>query len=505
MDRQLYFLLFAFFVILFSIIIHHYTVYSEGFDNATTANTVGVPNSTQGSNIIKPEARSVIANSMPGSVSASPINSLASSKDILSLVDTIKNFNDLYEKFVITCYPNTDYTALHRDAIKYLMKLQEQIDSGKVVDDLNFITDEKTKYLNAIKSIQNNSLNYKNINSLTEVQDVFGIATLDDLTDAITRAYEEQRRIENLRSESPELKERILILEKIQSDFKNIKDKVTQNLIPSSEIPVTKNDIAKFLKDIQNPSSNLTPLPILTGAESVNNALLYASSTQDTVPDNSVQTLIDKLRESMRDISWDMKIEIGYDPNVRIQRELLERVKSISVLIESGNINDRELKVKTAELEMLKQYLKSYSARNMNGPEPVDKSEYSYMKPGGLDAGLMNKYDYKIRPGYEMTDKMIKNRGSNASFDTSSLGELDYKKTVQFLCSQIKLAGLGEPKEFGCIENPEAEVGPKYSWKGNYKMVCSRLGNTWGEFYPEMFGCPKPDMAHKQYPKNNKN
>jgi hypothetical protein len=95
-----------------------------------------------------------------------------------------------------------------------------------------------------------------------------------------------------------------------------------------------------------------------------------------------------------------------------------------------------------------------------------------------------------------MTDKMIKNRGSGASFDTSSLGELDYKKTVQFLCSQIKLADLGEPKEFGCIENPESEVGPNYSWKGNYKMVCSRLGRTWGEFYPEMFGCPKPDMVH---------
>ena len=103
-----------------------------------------------------------------------------------------------------------------------------------------------------------------------------------------------------------------------------------------------------------------------------------------------------------------------------------------------------------------------------------------------------------------MSSEEIKKRGSTATFDVSKVGTLDYKTAVQFLCSQIKSAGLGEPREFGCIENPDEDVSQDYSWKGNYKMVCSRLGRTWGEFYPEMFGCPKPDISHTQIPKINK-
>jgi len=279
----------------------------------------------------------------------------------------------------------------------------------------------------------------------------------------------------------------------------------------SSEIRVKKTDIIKFLKDVQDPSSKLSPIPTKEKSDvnTPTKAKLVDNTHTNKSVDTSVQTLFDKLRES-QDISWDMKIEFGYDPNTTIKRDLLERVKSIVVLIESGDMEEHELKSKKTELEILKQQLKLLF--NTDGPQPIDDSKHSYMKPGHNNS-LLDKHDfkplasndYKIRPGYEMTDKMIKNRGSSASFDTSLLGELDYKKTVQFLCSQIKSSGLGEPKEFGCIENPEAEVGPNYSWKGNYKMVCSRLGRSWGEFYPEMFGCPKPDQAHNQHPKINKN
>jgi hypothetical protein len=105
-----------------------------------------------------------------------------------------------------------------------------------------------------------------------------------------------------------------------------------------------------------------------------------------------------------------------------------------------------------------------------------------------------------MRPGYEPTTENIMNRASLASFDESKVGTPDYKARVKFLCSQIRDAGLGDPKEFGCIGNPEQDVSPEYSWRGNYKMVCSRLGHMWGGWYPEMFGCPKEDLAQTQTP-----
>jgi hypothetical protein len=134
---------------------------------------------------------------------------------------------------------------------------------------------------------------------------------------------------------------------------------------------------------------------------------------------------------------------------------------------------------------------------NYKTPKVVQKIVSSIEKPLGST-------DYRIRPGYEMTSEQINKRGSRAAFDPTLVGGPDYKKNVKFLCSQIKAAGLGDPKEFGCIANQDTDVGPEYSWKGNYKMVCSRLGNAWGEWYPEMFGCPKPNTSHNQIPKINK-
>ena len=64
------------------------------------------------------------------------------------------------------------------------------------------------------------------------------------------------------------------------------------------------------------------------------------------------------------------------------------------------------------------------------------------------------------------------------------------------LCRQIKSAQLGDTKSFGCIENPDT-VGPDYSWQGNFKMICNRLGDSWGRSYPEQFGCPSYDPTAK--------
>lgn len=84
----------------------------------------------------------------------------------------------------------------------------------------------------------------------------------------------------------------------------------------------------------------------------------------------------------------------------------------------------------------------------------------------------------------------IQNRASSASFDTNQVGGLDYKERVKTICSRIEPTNLGKPEEFGCISDQNS-VSDSYSWKGNYEMVCSRLGNTWGAWYPEMMGCPK--------------
>jgi len=653
MDRQTIFLLVGILILILILIIKysHFLISVEGFVNAPSKKIASLP---------KPEGNSTVPNSMPGSVSEDPIDGLASYKDIASLIDTIKAYNDLYDKFIINIYKNSEFQVLHTKSAPYLIKLQAQIDTGKIVDKLDFITSEREKYNKAIRYIHSDETTYKKINKKTAtiltkpMIKGKGVASLKDLEFAIERAQKEKKRIDDLRSESADFKQRALILEKIQLDFKEIHNKVTKNDMKPDDIPVQKKDLLKFLIDVENPTSKLTPLPKLKRAQSdkktcegfknskntdedyddndydnlftydnddelidINNKLngfqkktdidnsakrskgnskkvnqmpylkCYKINKTDSDDDdddidddNSVkayntkdithvvksaksqkkegfsnfinedkedqneefksekveinqklprkyQNMINNLRSSLRDLSWDLQIDIGYDPNVTIQRRITERLNTISNEIESGLLKKTDLKSKFLELRILKQQLESYNSRRITASKAIPESAYDskqkYREPNVSDSSLimnnkdLNKKeepeksakplasnDYNKRPGFEMTREQIKARGSGASFESKSAGTLDYKKTVQFLCSQIKSAGLGEPREFGCITNPEQEVGPEYSWKGNYKMVCSRLGHTWGDFYPEMFGCPAPDMSHMQHPKINK-
>jgi hypothetical protein len=99
--------------------------------------------------------------------------------------------------------------------------------------------------------------------------------------------------------------------------------------------------------------------------------------------------------------------------------------------------------------------------------------------------------DSVIRPGFQTDDASLAQRASASAFDPSTVGGPNWKKRAQDLCEQVSSAGLAPPGNFGCIDE-DTTVSKDYSWKGNYNMVCNRLGDTWGGWYPEMMGCPPP-------------
>lgn len=101
------------------------------------------------------------------------------------------------------------------------------------------------------------------------------------------------------------------------------------------------------------------------------------------------------------------------------------------------------------------------------------------------------QYDSMMRPGFQMNDASLAQRASTSAFDPSTVGGPNWKKRAHDLCEQVGSAGLAPPGNFGCIDD-DTEVSKDYSWKGNYEMVCNRLGDTWGGWYPEMMGCPPP-------------
>ena len=239
-----------------------------------------------------------------------------------------------------------------------------------------------------------------------------------------------------------------------------------------------------FLKNIEND-----PLPSLIApkGESTKTASDFAHAKGTTgvaagtfgVPmDANVQ----KLMESAKDLKWSIEATVMYDPTVAQRDKLIERLAIGPYGGITGDVRPEiptSTRIPTSSLGS-----NVYSPSGENVKKACD---------GGSIKSNETSPDVYSRPGMLMSDEAIKRRASgNQPIAADATGNLDYKQRSIDLCNQIKSSGLGDPKNFGCIADP-AQVGPSYSWKGNYKMVCSRLGNTWGGFYPEMMGCGKYD------------
>lgn len=632
---------------------------SEGFQGRQKKLPLRGP-SKQMASIPQAVGASAIPKSMPGATTTDPSANPATYKDVAALIDTIKTYNTMYEKFFPFLLSQDDYTELHKQSLAYHEKLQLQIDTGKYVDTQAFVNSERKKYEMAIRNINNNQPLTKSDKPNLIVKTFSTPVLVSDLQNAIFRAKQEQKRVDNLRSEAPEFKQRSLILEKIQVDLQQLVNKITRGTMKESQITISREELASFLREVDNPISKIKPLPplkpaqqkqkqeakkdyckedreavslfksitLLDAIEGFNSDSSSGSSDgmsdmeaqhyvdslikkQPSVTDSSVQaaegyvgdddvftpankldnfadidegfvakrfqkkvpasasagaaapaagaaapakkpvtmkkatkpvakpitnkkgtiagkkkavappaqtdSLVSKLKAMMQDVAWDVNIEMAYDPNVTLKRRLMERINKISDEIDGGKLNREAVNARFMELEVLKQQIDAQGrsrATASKAPRPVFAAEAALEIYGSANTSA-NQINPERRPYAElispandyraslrvMSDEEIQQRGSALTFDPAKVGQPDYKKNVKFLCSQIKDAGLGDPKQFGCIENQDYDVGPDYSWKGNYKMVCSRLGNTWGSWYPEMFGCPKPNTSLTQMPK----
>lgn len=515
---------------------------------------VASPASGDTSILPKPEGTSTVPNTMPGSTTPNSTSSLATAKDLGAFIDILKTYNTFYENNLISVTKVPKYVTLHTAAKAFGLKIKEQLDTGTIVDNASFISNERKKFETAIRDIRQNAQIYGKANTEAAVKAVAGLIPKDggisikDLQETIDRAKKEQKRLDDLRSEAPDIKKRSLTLEKVRLDLEQMVTKITKGDMTIDQVPIAKKELVTFLTSVVNPTGNIKPIPGMTGAQGKKRSGSNSSrgsrsrgsrgrggKTQKDKDEHGIVATIDyneavkQLKSATKDLIWDVRV--GYDPRTTLQRRANERVVEISKHIENGKLKKGELKAKMLELDILKQQIMTYNRRsftestesdidayesfNTSSPAAITTEGYqpapvqvarSQPMPKKDDAKMfhtiespISSNDWRIRPGFEPTQDYIEKRASAASFD-DSLAVPDYKKRVKFLCQQIRDAELGDPREFGCIEKQDEDVNPDYSWRGNYKMVCSRLGTTWGDWYPEMFGCPKVDTALQQQP-----
>ena len=307
---------------------------------------------------------------------------------------------------------------------------------------------------------------------------------------------------------------RIAQLDKLSANLGDIISSVQRGETQLSVINITPDDANNFLNTLGTDTNSPIPnVSVPTGGSTDSSTI---GPTGLNLPAN-IQDLVN----TARDMKWTVSIALESDPAIKQTQSVLDRIAKAEAVINKYMVSGTPMppdvqKFYETELAILKNLTDDAATvtpditRFVNGPPaPVlqsrDNASQAYMPTqqdldaaqGGTMGPAAGSASNGIGQGdYSMTDDQIQHRASAASFDDSMVGGLDYKTRALEMCRQIGAAGLGDPANFGCITNPD-EVSASYSWKGNYEMVCSRLGDTWGNWYPQMFGCPKVDPTAK--------
>ena len=77
---------------------------------------------------------------------------------------------------------------------------------------------------------------------------------------------------------------------------------------------------------------------------------------------------------------------------------------------------------------------------------------------------------------------------SRPTLDVGKTAKYDWRSKAAQICDSIRKQGM-DPNDFGCMD-PSKQVSPDYSWRGNARMVCTRLLTTPDPGLPEVCGCP---------------
>jgi hypothetical protein len=468
-----------------------------------------------------------IPNDMPGAVTSDPTVAKPSTTDLISAQQAVEGFQDMFAGDLFE--GDDDAELLMQNAPKLLQTIEQFIEDPENTALPSSFESMIASYRNkaalsrrsgrAIPSVLGPSMpamlgeGFMDANSqpvtegFTEISPTrvganSDVLTMADLEALIRKVNTEIIRLNNLRSESPTVNQKIKQLTEMANTLKTYKLKVDRQSMTLAEIPIKPADAKRFLDTNLSDSfpALLTASPIVEGGKN-------ASSTAKTQTIGTIHTEAVNTMDMLQALKWSLEIKIDNDPAILERDKILRRIEHLEQRIAAHAYSETPIP-KSLEMMFNKELAMLSNALTQAGKEgkaPWDTRVMpNVQNPGSEDVRLSyipeavsdTHKDTSIRPGFEMNNETIARRASASAFDDSMVGGADYKKMTLVLCSQIQSAQLGEPKNFGCISNPDA-VSHEYSWRGTYQMVCNRLGDTWGSWYPEMFGCGKYDPQQR--------
>jgi hypothetical protein len=283
------------------------------------------------------------------------------------------------------------------------------------------------------------------VESTTNVVDTDDRLNLEEVKELKMRIQAEMARLSSSGTTDVVTNARVDTLNTIKLNLETIINEVSSGLRPAAEIPIMKRDRDSFLPLMSDPSK---PLPQLLNSANlpmtISNAF-PAYGPGDKTGALAAQALFEKYGEKIfNGLSWSLGLKFTSQNEV-----------DASVGKGSG----------------------------------AEKSEEPFFFTGSgreftRSAGTFPRGEMESTAGGLEIDRLE----ARPTLDVGKTAKYDWRSKAASICDSIRKQGM-DPNDFGCMD-PSKQVSPDYSWRGNARMVCTRLLTTPDPGLPETCGCP---------------
>jgi hypothetical protein len=280
-------------------------------------------------------------------------------------------------------------------------------------------------------------------------------------------------------------------LRNLQRSYRNY---ANNDMVPPPKYDLSKSGIEGFTCSSTLPPISVDQLTTLSNKIAVEIARLQASGTSDPVIKARVEMFM-KIAQNVNDIQIQINngsmtpdmIPITQQDYANFLPALGDTSAGVGGLLsKSGNPTISSL-------------FNSYDKGDISGSQLAANlfSGYADKLLNGLSIKYTSPNELALAQAQVSGDQALNLSVFRGEFDTTieKLGTqcpnkpgYDWKGMARSLAQNIRRMSLN-PADFGCIA-PGTQVSPDFSWRGNCKMVCSRLATHYDPGMPEQIGCP---------------
>jgi hypothetical protein len=304
---------------------------------------------------------------------------------------------------------------------------------------------------------------------------------LADLKDLSAKINVEIVRLSASGTTDANITSRIDVLSTIKKTVDDLIREVEAGRRAEKDIPIKKADVTKFLPAMSNLNTGIPELIAETGSNPILNSLFSKYAAGDIKGSEVAEEMFKKYAaDFLQNLSYDVNLRFKYtgETEKKIAGNYAQAMADAKFVAENSSGAAGHAAAPGAA---------AATGGTMN---PAVKAAYRGFFQNVIEDATGGKVE-SVEVGHGGMAEDSAASGAGADAHGKQLEKFNWKERSKQICEQVAARGYS-PKEFGCMDDPDALKRDGFSWRGYTRMVCARLATIYEPGIPELCGCPPP-------------